>query len=127
MDELAQQALGGRIAAHLNRTGEKEAALVLDAGAADLAAAAARIALGARLKGYRFDKYRTKEEAENKPSLKTLVIHVVGAAAARRAYATLDKVADGVFFTRDLVSEPANVLYPASFAERSEEHPSELQ
>ena len=119
MDELAQQALGGRVAAHLNRTGEKEAALVLDAGAADLSAAAAQIALGARLKGYRFDKYRTKEEAENKPSLKKLVIHVAGAAAARRAYATLDKVADGVFFTRDLVSEPANVLYPASFAEQA--------
>src|SRR6185312_9522009 len=26
--------------------------------------------------------------------------------------------ADGVFFTRDLVSEPANILYPESFAQR---------
>jgi leucyl aminopeptidase len=30
-------------------------------------------------------------------------------------------VADAVFFTRDLVSEPANILYPESFAERARE------
>src|SRR3546814_19454883 len=53
------------------------------------------------------------------PALKKLVNHVAGAPAARRVYATLAKVADGVFFNRDLVSEPANVLYPASFAEQA--------
>ncbi len=32
--------------------------------------------------------------------------------AAQRAYKPLGKTAEAVFFTRDLVSEPANVIYP---------------
>jgi leucyl aminopeptidase len=38
--------------------------------------------------------------------------------AAAEALAPLAAVADGVTFARDLVSEPANVLYPAEFAAR---------
>jgi leucyl aminopeptidase len=37
-------------------------------------------------------------------------------AAARRDFADMEKVAEGVFFTRDLVSEPANVIFPKSLA-----------
>jgi len=36
---------------------------------------------------------------------------------AKRAFAPLDKIVDGVFFTRDLVSEPANIIYPETLAE----------
>ena len=117
LDELAQQALGGRILAHMNRVGEDMAALLLDAGADDLPDAAAQIAFGARLKSYRFDKYRTKEGKDKKPSLRALTLRVAGAAAARRAFASLDKIADGVFLTRDLVSAPPNVLYPETFTQ----------
>ncbi len=116
LDESAQQALGGHIVAHLNRVGEQAASVLIDAGADDLAAAAAQVAFGARLRGYRFDKYRTREDAEKKPSLRALTMRVKGAARARRLYAPLDKLAAGVFFTRDLVSEPPNVLHPESFA-----------
>jgi leucyl aminopeptidase len=35
---------------------------------------------------------------------------------ARKAFETLEKVAEGIFLTRNLVSEPANILYPESFA-----------
>jgi leucyl aminopeptidase len=38
--------------------------------------------------------------------------------AAKAAYVPLKAVAEGVAFTRDLVSEPANILYPAEFAKR---------
>jgi leucyl aminopeptidase len=37
-------------------------------------------------------------------------------AGAKRVYQKLEKIADGVFLTRDLVSEPANILYPATLA-----------
>ncbi len=84
----------------------------------DTSKMAAEIAYGAELRSYRFDKYRTREKAENKPTLKGLTIRVPGAAAARKAHAPLGKIADGVFLTRDLVSEPPNVLYPAEFADR---------
>jgi leucyl aminopeptidase len=116
--------LGGRVYADTQRDKGGAVAVAVDAvpnavlSATDIAA---RMAYGARLRSYRFDKYRTKEKASDKPSLRTIAFHVEQFDAARRAYATLDKIADGVFFTRDLVSEPANILYPAELAKRAEE------
>ncbi len=75
-------------------------------------------ALGARLAAYRFDKYRTTEKAEKKPSVKRLRIAVDDPKAAKHAFKALDSLADAVLFARDLVSEPANVLYPEEFARR---------
>ena len=40
--------------------------------------------------------------------------------AAKKAFSSLDKLVDGVFFTRDLVSEPGNILYPESLAEQAQ-------
>jgi leucyl aminopeptidase len=79
---------------------------------------AARAALGVRLASYRFDKYRTKEPAEKKPSIVKTEVVAGDSAAALNAFAPLAALADAVSFTRDLVSEPANVLYPAEFARR---------
>jgi leucyl aminopeptidase len=116
LDEQDQLALGGRLYAHLNQVGVKVAQVALEVTGRNLPEAAANFAYGAQLRSYRFDKYRTQEKAKNKPTLRTLAIRVKGAAAARRAYAPLEKIAEGVFFTRDLVSEPPNVLYPETFA-----------
>src|SRR5262249_5941289 len=80
---------------------------------------AANIAYGARLRAYRFDKYRTTEKPEQKPSLKRLTIMVADSGAAKRLYEPLERVADSVAFTRDLVSEPANVIYPETLAEQA--------
>jgi leucyl aminopeptidase len=112
-----RQNRGGTIAAQLNAAGDKTAVVAVDGLAGDAAEVAADIAFGARLRGYRFDKYRTKEKPEQKPSLEELVIQVADPAAAKRAFTPLDKLADGVFLTRDLVSEPANVIYPETLAE----------
>jgi leucyl aminopeptidase len=118
LDRLAQERLGGRILARLEGAGVSEATICVDAGADDLTDAASSIAYGARLRGYRFEKYRTAKKGDDAPKkrLGTLTMAVKGAAKARRAFAPLDKVVDGVFFTRDLVSEPPNALYPVSFA-----------
>jgi leucyl aminopeptidase len=80
--------------------------------------AAARAAFGVRLAGYRFDKYRTTESADKKPSITKVRIVCDDPKAAKKVFQPLDAVADGVFFTRDLVSEPANILYPEEFAHR---------
>ena len=82
------------------------------------AEAASRAALGVRLASYRFDKYRTKEAADKKPSIVKTEIAAADAEAALAAFAPLAALADAVSFTRDLVSEPPNVLYPAEFARR---------
>jgi leucyl aminopeptidase len=80
--------------------------------------AAAALAYGARLASYRFDKYRTTLKAKDKPSVTALSVLVDSPAPARKLFNSLDAVADGVFMTRDLVSEPANVLYPDSMAQQ---------
>jgi leucyl aminopeptidase len=82
------------------------------------AEAAARAALGVRLAAYRFDRYRTNEAADKKPSITSVRIAADDADKAAAAFSPLSALADGVNFTRDLVSEPANVLYPAEFARR---------
>ena len=115
--------LGGNLVAHLNGAGETEATFAIDVDEAadiDRAAAGAHLAFGARLKSYRFDKYKTKEKPEKKPSLRRITVTTAAPSAAERAYQPLDKTADAVFFTRDLVSEPANVIYPESLAAEAE-------
>ena len=79
---------------------------------------AAAAAFGVRLGAYRFDRYRTTEKPEQKPSVTKIRIATGQADQARAAFVPLAAMADGVEFTRDLVSEPANVLYPEEFARR---------
>jgi len=115
-DAAAMESAGGAALAALGNK-DTQATFLVDAFKGQNGAeAAAHAALGARLRSYRFDKYRTKLKPEQKPHLKTLTIASVDAAKARQAYAPLDKIADGVFLTRDLVSEPANTLTPETFA-----------
>jgi leucyl aminopeptidase len=82
------------------------------------AALGAHAALGVRLAAHRFDRYRTTEKPEKKPSVKTVHIAVDDPAAARKAWKPLDTLADAILMARDLVSEPANILYPEEFARR---------
>jgi len=113
------QHLGGNLVAHLNNAGEREATVVIDVGEGspiDQIEAAAQLAFGARLRGYRFDKYKTKQKPEQKASLDHLTVATAAPGAAERAYGPLDKTAAAVFFTRDLVSEPSNVIYPETLA-----------
>ncbi|MBF0129671.1 MAG: leucyl aminopeptidase [Alphaproteobacteria bacterium] len=120
LDVPAAQALGGSVVALLAGSGEQEAAVMIDDitdGPVDRTEMAAHAALGATLRSYRFDKYRTKEKPEDKPSLRKLRFLTADPEAAQDAFALLEPVAAAVAFTRDLVSEPANVIHPESFAE----------
>jgi leucyl aminopeptidase len=81
---------------------------------------AADLALGAQLRAYAFDRYKTKRKEEEEKAAKIKVaIAVAGVAAAAKAFASRAAVADGVAIARDLVNEPANVLYPEEFARRA--------
>jgi leucyl aminopeptidase len=118
IDALAAQAFGGTGLAQVLTAGDASVSIAVDAvpglkiSEADFAA---NVAFGARLRSYRFDKYFTKEKKEDKPSVKKLAI-LTAAPTAKNAFAPLDAIADGVFLTRDVVSEPANVIYPESLA-----------
>ncbi len=84
-----------------------------------VAEAAAHAAFGARLRFYRFDKYRTKQKPEQKQALKSLTVAGRDYAAARKVYPRLDKIADGVVLARTLVCEPGNILYPETMAQHA--------
>ncbi len=123
-DVTSAQNTGGQIYAALATVGSSSVSICIDAidgCALKPSDIAAELAYGAKLRSYRFDKYRTTEKADAKPSLKTLKVLSANSAKARTAYGRCEKIADGVFMTRDLVSEPANVLYPESFAKRIKE------
>jgi leucyl aminopeptidase len=81
---------------------------------------AADVALGVTLRGYSFDRYKTKrKEGDEGPVKARVTLAVADVAAARRAWAGRQAVAEGVVLARDLVNEPPNVLYPAEFARRA--------
>ncbi len=68
---------------------------------------------GIKLKSYSFDKYKTKKNKKN------ITIFVTG----KNIPSTIDQlkfrsVENGTFYTRDLVSEPGNVLHPDEYARR---------
>ncbi|QFT78409.1 leucyl aminopeptidase [Erythrobacter sp. THAF29] len=98
-----------------------EAAMVVDLGHANLSADEAAAALMAlRLRGWRHDKYRTKLAKEKRPSLEK--VYVVGApSGTEKSWEEASAIAKGVEFTRMLVTEPANIVYPESFVELCKE------
>jgi leucyl aminopeptidase len=126
----AGEAGAGERKLHLERAGAAltakylvsgETAMVLDLSAAGLSADdVAAVLLGLRLRGWRHDKYRTRLSADKRPSLTT--VHVTGAPeGSEAAWGREAALAKGVEFTRMLVTEPANIIYPASFVAACEE------
>ena len=115
MDDLAVEAFGGNAYAAVKLSGAE----VLTIDASDLSPEqAARVGFAARLAAYRFDKYRTTQKADKIPSITAIRVVTTDLRGSEAALEPLSAVADGVIFARDLVSEPANVLYPAEFAKR---------
>ena len=112
---LVAEEAGGQAVASLSR--ETTVALAAGPLAADWAA---HMALGAVLRSYRFDRYRTTEKPEEKQRLAGISVLAADPAAVRAAWEALKPVAEGVFLARDLVSEPPNVLTPTEMAERCE-------
>ncbi len=94
--------------------GEKQPVSIIGAASTDEAAS---MALGYALSQYRFDRYKTV--GKEAPPIDAVTIVTADAAAAdalwkHRHAAT----AAAVTLSRDLATEPANVIYPESFVER---------
>ncbi|PTW60433.1 leucyl aminopeptidase [Breoghania corrubedonensis] len=80
---------------------------------------ASDIAIGAKLRGYSFDKYKTAKNGEDKPKGAKVTICVSDHAGAAKLWETAEGVADGAILARDLVNEPANVLGTEEFAKKA--------
>ena len=123
-DEAGLDAMGMETIAAYAYQGVKTSGaeqLELRLGELDGAEMASAAAFGIRLASYRFDRYRTTEKPEKRPSIRLVQIACRDPKAAQTAYAGKAGLANAVLFARDLVSEPANILYPESFARRVRE------
>ena len=101
-----------RAGASLAKFKGAEALLVAAGGTARIA----DLALGLALRGYDFTTHKTGEKDQPQDAR----IMVAKPDEARANAAALLAVAEGVFFTRDLINEPANVLTTRDFAARLE-------
>lgn len=75
---------------------------------------AADVAFGAAMRAYDFSAHKTGEKKDPGP----VTMMVAAPEAVAKAAAPMAAVAEGVFFTRDLVNEPANILTTHDFAAR---------
>lgn len=75
-----------------------------------------QVAYGVALRGYTFTPHKTEETKAPAP----IDVMLADPDAATAAAASLAALAEGVFFTRDLTNEPANVLTTDDFAARLE-------
>ncbi len=122
IDHLTLQKAGGSAAGHLGGDGVKSAELIMDTiKGVKPGEAAAHFAFGARLRRYHFLKYYTKRKDELKPTLATLSVVTKAVKDAKALFNEFNKVADGVDLTKDVVTEPANIIYPESFAKKCRE------
>jgi leucyl aminopeptidase len=127
-NELDRLRLGGfAFAQIMARKTETASVLVdpVDPGGVDEGVFAADLALGALLRSYVFDKYRSRktpaEDEEPSDGVRKLSLHCSKPEVAAKAFASRKALAEGVFLARDLVNEPANILGPTEFADRLRE------
>lgn len=122
LSEGAVEAFASAAAARLSAAKEKTGTILTDGltiEGVETDAIAARTALAASLRLYRFDKYRTRED-NGGVVVHKLAIHG-GSPKARTLFQERWRpVIEGVVLSRDLASEPPNILHPESFAERAQ-------
>lgn len=133
VNENSAQALGGSVLTYLESKKIKKATVGINCfwdeddklhyakhvgKDTDLSLLSAEMAFGMELKNYRFNKYYTGKKLEAKESkTEKLTILCSNVKKSTEKYEELAIVRDSVFFTRDLVSEPANELNPESYAD----------
>jgi leucyl aminopeptidase len=125
LNEQAWLKIGG-VALSQNKKAA-EVAVVLDLEGVEIGPeAVATVALGVLLRTYSFEKYKTKKDEEEEstqevPKSRKYTICCADPAAAKKAFAGAEAVADGVMLARDLVNEPANMLGPVELAATAKE------
>jgi leucyl aminopeptidase len=108
---------GAAISGKYQSAGEETIALdATGLAAEDLA----HVLLGLRLRNWRYDIYRTKMKDEHKVTLKRVVV-LNAPEGAEDAWGEAAHLAEGIEFTRELVTEPANIIYPETFVERCQQ------
>lgn len=111
LDEIVLQKVGSNIVAFLNSSKIKQANVFF--ASKDLA----QVAFGGLLQSYRFNKYFENKKKNKELKLQEINFVTTDLAKVQKDFAPLKILAENIFFTRDLVSEPSNILNPESYAE----------
>ena len=111
IDDLVLQKLGAKIIAYLNGSKIKDATVFFES------TNLANLAFGALLQSYRFNKYFEDKKKDKELKIQNLNFAAADISKAKADFANLEIVAKNIFFVRDLVSEPSNILNPESYAE----------
>ncbi len=115
--------IGGSLLAHLLAYPYKKVAFFTDGiNTKDLSLgeSTAHLAQGSLLRSFQFDKYKTKKKEEAKSQIQELTFVLPSASdteKAKKAFIPLSALSEGIFYARNLVSEPANVLNPETYAQ----------
>lgn len=114
---LAFEEFGGTVMGCLMKCKDEKASVILHSDDLNVAHAA----YGALLRSWRFDKYKTKQKKEDQSALKALTFLTNKSESAQKDFAPLSKIAEGVFLTRRVVSEPANIIYPETMMKEAQQ------
>lgn len=107
--------IGASIATRLNIMKATEADIIIEG---DLQDAVKYIAEGIKLRNYKFNKYYVNKKKDNELTLSTINFLVANAHKVHEEFAYHNKTLNSIIFTRDLVNEPGNIIYPESFAQK---------
>lgn len=117
-NEKQWQKIGGSLADVLNgvaTTGEA-AVEIHSLGKYNDTEVVSNLALGLLLKSWRFETYFTTKKPEELFSLKKVTFLTLRPTEVEKAFLPLSQIAEGVFLTRTVVTEPANVITPETLA-----------
>ena len=123
LSAIRARKIGGKIAGHLMKAREPKAQILGggDFGKLEEAVFLGNIALGARLRSYRFGKYVTQPKPGQPGELTALSLATSERTATQKIVADAEALATGIFFARDQVNEPPSTLWPDAFAKRLSE------
>ena len=120
-EKSIQHSFFGRLLSYLESKKEKKIMILFNQNFDDIKKKeeiVENLLIGFKLKDYRFEKYKNVSKKDFKiDEVQILGFHGKHSSEIERRIKHEIKCLDGIFLTRDLVSEPANVLYPQKFVE----------
>ncbi len=110
------EAFGGKLLSYLEKTENNNIALIFEEDEYDIFETES-IINGLNLKSYKFEKYKTNIKKNAHLKSVKIIDKSKNFNNSLKQNISSGKRVKGVFLTRDLVSEPANVLYPSKFVD----------
>jgi len=111
--------IGAKLAAKISYGPESSVTVMLnnvDVGGLKNHELAVHFSVGALLRSYRFNKYKTQLKEAQKKKINEFMVVVDQPQEADEFFHRYSPVVEGVFFARNLMCEPPNVLHPKSMA-----------